>query len=82
MTGTLKHALTLDGPWLLYDNQADPHQLDDLVGKPQHADLQKELDAVLRRKLCESGDQFLPAAAYLEKWGYAVNETGTVPYTP
>ena len=73
---------TLDGPWLLYDNQNDPYQLDNLVGKPQHADLQKELDAVLRRKLHESGDQFLPAAAYIEKWGYPVNETGTVPYTP
>lgn len=73
---------TLDGPWLLYDNQADPHQLENLIGNPQHADLQKELDAVLRRKLLESGDQFLPAAAYIEKWGYPVNETGTVPYTP
>jgi arylsulfatase A-like enzyme len=37
--------------------------LDECVGKPQHADLQKELDAVLRRKLQDSGDQFLPAAA-------------------
>jgi arylsulfatase A-like enzyme len=73
---------TLDGPWLLYDNQNDPYQLDNLVGKPQHADLQKELHAVLRRKLHESGDRFLPAAAYIEKWGYPVNETGTVPYTP
>ena len=26
------------------------------------------------------GDQFLPGSAYLKKWGYEVDETGTVPY--
>ena len=81
-TGRYTYVRTLDGPWLLYDNQTDPYQLDNLVGKPQHADLQRELDAVLRRKLDESGDRFLPAATYIEKWGYTVNDTGTVPYTP
>jgi len=73
---------SLAGPWLLYDNQNDPYQLDNLVGKPQHAKLQAELDARLRRKLRQTGDEFLPGAAYIEKWGYPVNETGTVPYTP
>jgi len=72
---------TLAGPWLLYDNQDDPYQLDNLIDKPQHAALQAELDAVLRRKLRETGDAFLPGAAYVEKWGYPVNESGTVPYT-
>jgi hypothetical protein len=37
---------------------------------------------MLRSKLHASGDPFFPAAAYIEKWGYTVNETGTVPYTP
>ena len=78
----MPYVRTLDGPWLLYDNHNDPYELDNLVGKPQYADLQKELDAVLRRNLHESGDRFLPAAVYIEKWGYPVNETGTVPYTP
>jgi len=73
---------TLDGPWLLYDNQADPHQLDNLIDKPQHAELQKELEAVLRRKLRDSGDKFLPGGAYIEKWGYSVDRSGTVPYAP
>jgi arylsulfatase A-like enzyme len=81
-TGRYTYVRTLNGPWLLYDNRADPYQLDNLVGKPQGADVQKELDAVLRRKLHESSDRFLPAAEYIEKWGYTVNETGTVPYTP
>lgn len=72
---------TLDGPWLLYDNEADPYQLDNLIGKPQHADLQNELDALLHRKLQYSGDRFLSAGAYIAKWGYQVDESGTVPYT-
>lgn len=73
---------TLDGPWLLYDNQADPQQLDNLVDKPQYMDLQKWADSVLRRRLQETDDKFLPAKAYIAKWGYQVNANGTVPYTP
>ena len=76
------YVCTLDGPWLLYDNQADPQQLDNLVDKPQHQDLQKRLDALLRRKLQETGDGFLPGGKYNEKWGHRVNENGTVRYTP
>jgi arylsulfatase A-like enzyme len=72
---------TLDGPWLLYDNQTDPYQLDNLIGNPQHAELQTKLDALLRRRLEQTGDEFLPAAAYVEKWGYPVDQSGTVPYT-
>lgn len=76
------YVCTLDGPWLLYDNQADPQQLDNLVDKPQHQDLQIRLDALLRRKLQETGDGFLPGGKYIEKWGHRVNENGTVRYTP
>ncbi len=69
---------TLDGPWLLYDNAADPCQLDNLCGRPEHAALQARLDAHLSRKLAERGDEFLPAAAYLEGWGYEVDERGCI----
>lgn len=33
-----------DDPWVLYDNQADPYQLKNLVDKPEHRELQAELD--------------------------------------
>ena len=74
------YARTLDGPWLLYDNQADPYQLNNLIGDPQFGDVQANLDSMLRRRLRETGDEFLPGAAYVEKWGYPVDQTGTVPY--
>jgi arylsulfatase A-like enzyme len=31
------------GPWLLYDNQEDPYQLNNLINKPEHARLQAKL---------------------------------------
>ena len=73
---------TLDGPWLLYDNQEDPYQLKNLCGRPDHASLGRELEAALSARLEETGDEFLPGAEYVAKWGYKLNERGTVPYTP
>ena len=72
----------LRGPWLLFDNQRDPYQLENLANHPDHARLQVEFEATLTRKLKEAGDKFLPATAYIDKWGYVVNENGTVPYAP
>ena len=71
----------LKGPWLLYDNQEDPYQLKNLVDKPQHADLQKRLEAMLAEKLKSTNDEFLPGAKYIAKWGYKVDARGTVRYS-
>ncbi|MDR3406073.1 MAG: sulfatase [Chthoniobacter sp.] len=72
----------LEGPWLLFDDQEDPLQMHNLVGDPGHAALQAELDATLKRKLKERGDEFLPADAYIKKWGWEVDANGTVPIHP
>jgi len=71
----------LKGPWLLYDNQQDPYQLNNLAGKGDSVDLQKRLDSLLARKLKSTGDDFLPGTKYIDKWGYKVNARGTVPYS-
>lgn len=71
----------LNGPWLLYDNEKDPYQLENLCNKPGYKDIQMQLDAILDELLRENCDEFLPAASYIKKWGYKVNESGTVPYT-
>ena len=54
---------SLDGPWLLFDNQADPYQLTNLVDRPECSPTRAELDALLQRKLDAHGDQFLPGLA-------------------
>ncbi len=71
----------LKEPWLLYDNQSDPYQTNNLVNIPEFAPLQAQLEATLKRKLKEQGDDFLPAADYIKNWGYRVNAGGTIHYT-
>lgn len=70
----------LDGPWLLFDNQADPFQQANLVDSAEHQALRAELDAQLMAKLARRGDEFLPGDAYIAEWGYSVDATGTIPY--
>ena len=76
------YARNLEGPWLLYDNEKDPYQMDNLIGRPEHAAMQGQLEAELQRLLNERRDAFLPGSAYIERWGYVVDpKTGTVPYS-
>jgi len=79
---TRRHTYVRDmnGPWLLYDNEADPYQQRNLVRDPAAADLRVELDARLDRKLAAHNDAFLHGDEYIRKWGYRVNANGTVPY--
>ncbi|MBD3182666.1 sulfatase-like hydrolase/transferase [Candidatus Poribacteria bacterium] len=72
---------TIEGPWLLYDNQKDPYQLKNLINKPEYSSLQAKFEAWLKKKLDDRGDEFLTGMEYIRKWGYKVNKNGTVPYT-
>lgn len=71
---------TRAAPWLLYDNQADPYQLNNLINHPDHQALRQSLDAELTRRLDQRHDTFEAGDTYLKKWGYQVDQTGTVPY--
>jgi len=79
-TARYTYVRDLNGPWLLFDNQADPYQTNNLVNTPGVEKLQQELETSLRRKLKAQGDDFLPAASYIKHWGYRVGANGTVPY--
>ncbi len=80
---TRRHTYVRDlkGPWLLYDNEKDPYQLDNLCHKPEHAALQATLDSLLTKRLKEAHDEFLAGGDYVQKWGYVVDNSGTVRYT-
>ena len=70
----------LDGPWLLFDNHADPYQQRNLVADADT--LRRRLDARLDDKLAAVGDDFRPGRELLETWGYEVDETGAMPCAP
>jgi arylsulfatase A-like enzyme len=72
----------LKGPWLLFDNVADPYQQTNLIGTAGTMEVQEKLQASLQRKLGEQRDEFRPGPEYVKKWGYHVDATETVPYEP
>ncbi len=69
---------SLRGPWLLYDNRADPFQRRNLVDDPVLAEVRDRLDRELDAWLGRLGDEFLPSELYLERDGlthyFEVNE--------
>ena len=71
----------LNGPWLLYDNREDPYQQNNLCNKPEHSKLQKQMNDILSEKLKETNDEFLPGQEYIKRWGYVVDQSGTVSYS-
>ena len=70
----------LDGPWLLFDDEKDPYQMDNLVAKLECAALCKELDGRLQVRLKRIGDDFRPGKSYIKEWGYQIGPHGSVPY--
>lgn len=63
------YARTHAGPWVLYDNAADPDQLHNLVGAPGAAALQAGLEAQLQSWLARTGDTFETGEGLLRRLG-------------
>jgi arylsulfatase A-like enzyme len=79
-TSRYTYARKLDGPWLLFDDRQDPRQLNNLIGNPDYASLQKQLDEELQNHLRRIGDDFQPPAYYIDKWGYLLGPDNAIPY--
>lgn len=75
------YARSLDGPWLLYDNAADPYQMKNLVNDADSAAVRADLEARLAQLLAANGDRFESGWQYIRRWGYPTDADGTVPYT-
>jgi arylsulfatase A-like enzyme len=65
------YARNIDGPWVLYDNAADPYQQRNLVDDPASARTLDELDRQLEREIRSSGE-------LLQPWEEIVREMGLV----
>src|SRR5699024_11084957 len=72
----------LKGSWLLFDNQKDPYQMHNLIGKPSYSKLQANLNKLLEQKLEENGDQFRPGSYYVKKFNYPkLDSKNRIPHT-
>ncbi|MEM9983591.1 MAG: sulfatase, partial [Bacteroidota bacterium] len=66
---------TLEGPSVLFDNLADPYQMNNLLDHPDLAQTQQKLDTELTAALDRIGDEFQPRAHYLDKWNLRLDTT-------
>ena len=58
-----------DKGWVLYDNENDPYQLNNLIDKPEAHDLQKRLEAKLQGWLKLTNDDFASAEEWRKRIG-------------
>lgn len=80
-TSRYTYSRSLEGPWLLFDDQADPFQTNNLVSKPEHAALVHNLDIRLQTQLKHIGDDFRPGKSYVAEFGYQVAPHGSIPFS-
>ena len=64
------YAEDLDGPWLLYDNKMDPYQMNNLVDHRDYENIKEQLQGILKQKLTDRDDHFLPGKEYMKLWEY------------
>ena len=81
-TARYTYVRSLEGPWLLFDDDTDPCQMNNLAKQPAHAALCEEMEQRLQTALKAAHDDFRPAAAYLEEFGYNIKPGSSVPYGP
>lgn len=58
---------SIHGPWLLYDNRADPFQMRNLCNKKEASKVQSALDRALDARLRALKDEFRPAEHYIRE---------------
>ncbi|NQU53428.1 MAG: sulfatase [Bacteroidetes bacterium] len=69
-TSRFTYVRDLNGPWLLYDNQTDPYQMNNLIGADEYIYIEADLEKQLQELLKKTNDRFLSANEYMKKWGY------------
>ena len=52
------YARSESAPWLLYDNEEDPFQMENLAGRPEHSELEARLHALTTEWFQRTGDSW------------------------
>jgi arylsulfatase A-like enzyme len=82
LTKQYSYICSPDGPEMMFDNTNDKYQMNNLVGKREYADLQKELSKKLDKSLKKIGDKdFQPREYYLKKWNLKLDESKVIDYS-
>jgi arylsulfatase A-like enzyme len=76
VTATHTYARFVDLPWVLYDDAADPYQMDNLAGRPEARDLQTRMEEELRAWLTRMDDDFASAAELTRRYGIQTDANG------
>lgn len=63
------YARSIHGPWLLYDNQADPFQKHNLCNDSNYTRIQMKLNCALDARLSQLKDDFSPGSEYVRRGG-------------
>jgi arylsulfatase A-like enzyme len=58
----------IDGSELLFDNQKDPLQMNNVVDDPYYQDVYQDLKSKMKSKMEELNDEFKPSSWYRDKW--------------
>lgn len=70
-TARYTYVKTPDGPSMLFDNENDPLQMNNLVGDSDYAEIQEELDKQLMDELGRIGEtEVRPREYFLKKFGF------------
>lgn len=69
---------TIDRPWLLYDNVADPMQVRNLVDDPASQSLRAGLEGQMQALMDRIGDRFEPREVYYRRFGIRLDHRGKV----
>jgi len=70
-TSRYTYARNVDGPWLLFDDEQDPHQMRNLLDEPRMADVCADLEEELARQMDRFGDRLLDKEDAIREWGIA-----------
>lgn len=63
------YVVTEQGPWLLFDNEADPYQMHNLVNDHEHREVRERLHVLLCERMRKLDDSFMSNEYYVERFG-------------
>lgn len=66
-TDRYTYARGMNKGYVLFDNEKDPYQINNLIDKPEAKELQAKMEALLQKMLKKAGDKFETQDAYLAR---------------